>query len=182
MRKEARAAAAAIDRQRKAGAALPRFAGIPVSVKDLFDVAGDVTRGGLDAARRRAARGRRLPGGGAAARGGLRDRRPHQHDRIRLFRPRPQSALRHAAQSLRPRHRPHSRRLVVRRRRLGDRRHGLCGRSAPIPAARAGSRRPIAASPAGSRPHAACRSTACCRCPSRSTRSAASRHRSTIAR
>jgi aspartyl-tRNA(Asn)/glutamyl-tRNA(Gln) amidotransferase subunit A len=44
--KEAREAAAAIDRQRKAGAVLPRFAGIPVSVKDLFDVAGDVTRGG----------------------------------------------------------------------------------------------------------------------------------------
>src|SRR5262245_953020 len=43
---EAREAAAAIDRQRKAGAALPRFAGIPVSVKDLFDVAGDVTRAG----------------------------------------------------------------------------------------------------------------------------------------
>ena len=43
---EAREAAAAIDWQRKAGEALPRFAGIPVSVKDLFDVAGDVTRGG----------------------------------------------------------------------------------------------------------------------------------------
>lgn len=43
---EAREAAAAIDRQRKAGAALPPFAGIPVSVKDLFDVAGDVTRAG----------------------------------------------------------------------------------------------------------------------------------------
>jgi aspartyl-tRNA(Asn)/glutamyl-tRNA(Gln) amidotransferase subunit A len=43
---EARAAAAAIDRQRKAGATLPHFAGIPVSVKDLFDIAGDVTRGG----------------------------------------------------------------------------------------------------------------------------------------
>jgi aspartyl-tRNA(Asn)/glutamyl-tRNA(Gln) amidotransferase subunit A len=43
---EARAAAAAIDRRRKAGATLPHFAGIPVSVKDLFDIAGDVTRGG----------------------------------------------------------------------------------------------------------------------------------------
>ncbi len=45
-RKHARSAAGDIDRQRKAGAALPRFAGIPVSVKDLFDVAGDVTRAG----------------------------------------------------------------------------------------------------------------------------------------
>ncbi len=44
--KEARDEALAIDRQRKAGASLPAFAGIPVSVKDLFDVAGDVTRGG----------------------------------------------------------------------------------------------------------------------------------------
>jgi aspartyl-tRNA(Asn)/glutamyl-tRNA(Gln) amidotransferase subunit A len=43
---EARAAATAIDRRRKAGATLPHFAGIPVSVKDLFDIAGDVTRGG----------------------------------------------------------------------------------------------------------------------------------------
>jgi len=42
----ARAAAAAIDRQRKACTTLPHFAGIPVSVKDLFDIAGDVTRGG----------------------------------------------------------------------------------------------------------------------------------------
>ncbi|MET0278699.1 MAG: amidase [Pseudorhodoplanes sp.] len=43
---EAREAAAAIDRQRKAGVSVPSFAGIPVSVKDMFDVAGDVTRGG----------------------------------------------------------------------------------------------------------------------------------------
>jgi aspartyl-tRNA(Asn)/glutamyl-tRNA(Gln) amidotransferase subunit A len=44
--KEARAAATESDRLRKVGATLPRFAGIPVSVKDLFDVAGDVTRAG----------------------------------------------------------------------------------------------------------------------------------------
>ena len=42
----ARAAAKDIDAKRKAGVTLPRFAGIPVSVKDLFDVAGDVTRAG----------------------------------------------------------------------------------------------------------------------------------------
>jgi aspartyl-tRNA(Asn)/glutamyl-tRNA(Gln) amidotransferase subunit A len=42
----ARVAASAIDARRKAGATLPPFAGIPVSVKDLFDVAGDITRAG----------------------------------------------------------------------------------------------------------------------------------------
>ncbi len=42
----ARAAAAYVDALRRHGAAPSRFAGIPVSVKDLFDVAGDVTRSG----------------------------------------------------------------------------------------------------------------------------------------
>ncbi|MGD9920252.1 MAG: amidase [Pseudorhodoplanes sp.] len=43
---EARATAQDIDARRRAGESLPPFAGIPVSVKDLFDVAGDVTRAG----------------------------------------------------------------------------------------------------------------------------------------
>lgn len=42
----ARAAAAAQDALRKAGAAPSPFAGIPISVKDLFDVAGQVTAAG----------------------------------------------------------------------------------------------------------------------------------------
>ncbi len=42
----ARAAADAMDRLRKAGAAPSAFAGIPISVKDLFDVAGEVTTAG----------------------------------------------------------------------------------------------------------------------------------------
>src|ERR1700675_768356 len=42
----ARAAADYIDAMRAHGAAPSRFAGIPVSVKDLFDMAGDVTRAG----------------------------------------------------------------------------------------------------------------------------------------
>ncbi|HVV95237.1 MAG TPA: amidase [Hyphomicrobiales bacterium] len=42
----ARAAADAMDRLRAAGAALSPFAGIPLAVKDLFDVAGQVTRAG----------------------------------------------------------------------------------------------------------------------------------------
>lgn len=42
----ARAQADEIDRKRAAGATLPPFAGIPVAIKDLFDVAGEVTRAG----------------------------------------------------------------------------------------------------------------------------------------
>jgi aspartyl-tRNA(Asn)/glutamyl-tRNA(Gln) amidotransferase subunit A len=42
----ARATAEVIDRARAAGALLPPFAGIPLAVKDLFDVAGEVTTAG----------------------------------------------------------------------------------------------------------------------------------------
>lgn len=43
---QARATADAIDAQRAAGVPLPPLAGIPISVKDLFDEAGQVTRAG----------------------------------------------------------------------------------------------------------------------------------------
>jgi len=42
----ARAAADHIDRARNTGATLPPFAGVTLSVKDLFDIAGEVTRAG----------------------------------------------------------------------------------------------------------------------------------------
>ena len=42
----ARSAADAMDRLRTAGAPLSPYAGIPVSIKDLFDIAGQVTRAG----------------------------------------------------------------------------------------------------------------------------------------
>jgi aspartyl-tRNA(Asn)/glutamyl-tRNA(Gln) amidotransferase subunit A len=45
-RDAALAAADAMDRLRKANAAPSRFAGIPVSIKDLFDIKGQVTRAG----------------------------------------------------------------------------------------------------------------------------------------
>jgi len=48
---QARAAADYIDALRRHGAAPSRFAGIPVSVKDLFDIAGDVTTAGSVALR-----------------------------------------------------------------------------------------------------------------------------------
>jgi aspartyl-tRNA(Asn)/glutamyl-tRNA(Gln) amidotransferase subunit A len=43
---QARAAADFHDRSRRNGGASSRFAGIPVSIKDLFDIAGDVTTAG----------------------------------------------------------------------------------------------------------------------------------------
>jgi len=45
----ARAEADTIDAARKKGEALPRFAGIPLAIKDLFDVAGEPTRAGSKA-------------------------------------------------------------------------------------------------------------------------------------
>ena len=44
--KEALAVAERVDAQRRSGAKLPPLAGIPISIKDLFDEAGVVTRGG----------------------------------------------------------------------------------------------------------------------------------------
>jgi aspartyl-tRNA(Asn)/glutamyl-tRNA(Gln) amidotransferase subunit A len=44
--KEALAAADRVDAQRRSGATLPALAGIPISIKDLFDEAGVVTLGG----------------------------------------------------------------------------------------------------------------------------------------
>ncbi len=43
---DARRAASAMDELRQSGAAPSRYAGIPVSIKDLFDIAGQVTRAG----------------------------------------------------------------------------------------------------------------------------------------
>jgi aspartyl-tRNA(Asn)/glutamyl-tRNA(Gln) amidotransferase subunit A len=40
------AQADALDALRSSGTALSRYAGIPISIKDLFDVAGQVTRAG----------------------------------------------------------------------------------------------------------------------------------------
>lgn len=67
---QARVMADAMDGLRRAGRAPSRFAGIPISVKDLFDVAGEVTRAGSRAlddappAREHAAVVQRLLGAG----------------------------------------------------------------------------------------------------------------------
>jgi aspartyl-tRNA(Asn)/glutamyl-tRNA(Gln) amidotransferase subunit A len=42
----ARAQADAVDRQRAAGVSLPQFAGVPIAIKDLFDIRGEVTTAG----------------------------------------------------------------------------------------------------------------------------------------
>lgn len=42
----ARAQADAVDRQRAAGVTLPPFAGVPIAIKDLFDMRGEVTTAG----------------------------------------------------------------------------------------------------------------------------------------
>ena len=43
---QARAAADAVDAARKAGLSVPRYAGIPIALKDLFDIAGEPTPAG----------------------------------------------------------------------------------------------------------------------------------------
>ena len=119
----ARAEADYADRLRKAGVRRSPVDGLPVSLKDLFDVAGDVTRAGSrileQAPRRQNRRGR----GRAPARRRRRLHRPHQHGRVRLRRRGNQPPLRHAEESLGPRHRPRAGRLFLRRRGGAGRRH-----------------------------------------------------------
>ena len=176
----ARAAADAADARAKAGISLGPLDGAIVSIKDLFDVAGEPTRAGSKILRRRGARQGRRAGRAAAARGRRRDRRQDQHDRVRVLRRRHEPALRHAGQSGGPRAR--SGRLVVGRRGRGGGRHvrdrdrHRHRRLDPHSGAR------CAASSASSRASGACRPRARFRSPSRSTRSARSRAASRTAR
>jgi hypothetical protein len=99
---EARAAADFSDRLRRAGVVRSAVEGLPVSVKDLYDVAGDADARGLEAARGCGAGEGRRAGGGAPARRGRGDRRAHQHGGVRLRHHGPQSPLRHAEESVGP--------------------------------------------------------------------------------
>jgi Asp-tRNA(Asn)/Glu-tRNA(Gln) amidotransferase A subunit family amidase len=67
---QARAAADAMDLIRASGVPIGPLAGIPIPVKDLFDVAGSVTYRGLASAAGRAAGDARCAGRGALARSG----------------------------------------------------------------------------------------------------------------
>ena len=116
-------AAEAMDRLREVNAAPSPFAGIPISIKDLFDIKGQVTRAGSRALEDSAPAAADAPVVARLRRPASGDR-PHQHDRIRLFRHRHQSALRHAERRMAARYRPCAGRIVVRRRGLRPRWHG----------------------------------------------------------
>jgi Asp-tRNA(Asn)/Glu-tRNA(Gln) amidotransferase A subunit family amidase len=94
----ARAAADAQDGLRKAGYVASPLAGLPVSIKDLFDIAGEQTLAGSKALDDATTRQGRRAGDRAAARCRRGADRPDEHDRVRVLRCRDQSALRHARQ------------------------------------------------------------------------------------
>ncbi len=106
-------AAEAMDRLREVKAAPSRFAGIPVSIKDLFDIRGQVTRAGSRALEDFSAGGGRRTRGGAAAPRRFCGDRPDQHDRVRLFRDRHQPALRYAEERMAAQRRSRTRRIVI---------------------------------------------------------------------
>ena len=91
---------------------------------------GSVRHQGAGHPRRLARAGGFRPGGSRCARRGaaapcrLHRDRPHQHDRIRLFRHRHQPALRHAEKRVAARRRPCARRIVFGGGGLGRRWHG----------------------------------------------------------
>src|ERR671915_320449 len=87
------------DRLRKHGVRRSPVDGLPVSLKDLFDVAGDVTRAGSKVLNRKAETDAPAP---ARRRRGVRG--PHQYGGVRLRHHRHQPALRHAEKSVGPRH------------------------------------------------------------------------------
>ncbi len=113
----------ASDAMRRHGVVRSPVEGLPVSVKDLFDVAGQVTRAGsallADAAPCGTRCNRRRP----AARRRRRDRRAYQHGRVCLRRRGLEPAHGHAAQPLGPQHGPRAGRIIVGRRRGASRRH-----------------------------------------------------------
>ena len=118
----ARDAADAADARAKAGISLGPLDGAIVSIKDLFDVAGEVTRAGSKVlAEEGKPAAADAPAVQRLARRRRGDRRQDQHVRVRFFRRRHQSALRHAGQS--GRSQAHARRLHLRRRGGGGRRH-----------------------------------------------------------
>ena len=89
----ARAAAAAADRAVAAGRDPGPLAGLAVSIKDLFDVAGEITAAGSTILRDAPAAAADAPAVARLRRAGAAFDRPHPHVGVRLLRRRPQSAL-----------------------------------------------------------------------------------------
>ena len=106
---------------------LPPLAGLAVSLKDLFDVEGQVDDRGLHGARAMPPAASPTPVRGAAARRWRRLYRSHQHERIRLLRRRHQPASRHAGERrvVGSDRGAHSRRLDLGRRHVGCRRRRI---------------------------------------------------------
>src|SRR2546430_87035 len=113
-------AAEAMDRLREVKAAPSRFAGIPVSIKDLFDIKGQVTRAGSRALDDSAPAEADAP----VAPCRFHRHRPDQYDRVRLFRDRHQPALRHAEERMAARCGACARRIVLGRGGVSRRSHG----------------------------------------------------------
>ncbi len=118
----ARREAEASDRRRAAGTMRGPLDGRIVSIKALFDLAGEPTSAGSALLRRRppAAVGRTRPR--ASARGRRRHHRQDSDDGVRLLGPRHQSPRSRAGQSARPH--PSPGRVLLGRRCLRGRRHG----------------------------------------------------------
>ena len=93
---EALAAADRVDAQWRSGAKMPALAGIPISIKDLFDEAGVVTLAGSKVSGRHSGGDTRLDSRRPLEKSRRDNRGPHQHDRVRVLGSRHQSALRHA--------------------------------------------------------------------------------------
>src|ERR1700745_3340609 len=75
-------AAEAMDRLREVNAAPSPFAGIPISIKDLFDIKGQVTRAGSRALEDSAPAAADAPGGARARRAGFILTGPPKHARV----------------------------------------------------------------------------------------------------
>lgn len=117
------ALARASDGLRAAGIVRSPLEGLPVSIKDLFDVAGQTTYAGSVLLRDAAPPGQRHRGRPLAGRR-CRDRRGANMDRVPYSGLGLNPASRHAAQSLAARRGPSSGRFVFGRGGFGERRHG----------------------------------------------------------
>ena len=122
----ARLAAEAADKAIRSGHAVGPLHGIPIAIKDLVEIEGEVAMGGTAAWRNRIAPHtatlmRKLMAAGHD------QPRQDPHRRVRLWRLGHQPASRHAVEPVGCEHASHAGRLVLRLRRRGRRAHGTLG-------------------------------------------------------